>query len=265
MAFEAYLDRGGDRGARVRNGRRRLTFTVSLALHGAGLAAAAGYSFWHVEELAPPAVAVTFVNALAPAAPPPPPPAHGGGNPAPPKRRPPLARTRPDAPAATPELVQPQPRPEPEREAPAPRADEPPAAAPPGPGRPDGVSGGAVEGGVAGGTIGGTPGSTGGGSPRTSPPPRFLPPSLGVLQRLSAPEPEFPVHLRRSGASYHATAKICVNPGGAVDSVTLVKRTDTALDGHVLSAVKGWRFRPLVAGSVAIPFCYFQPFEFKAD
>src|SRR4051812_4071957 len=82
MAFEAFLEGGDPRPRR----RRRLTYVVSLAVHAALLAAGIAYSFWHVDEITPPTVHVTFM-AVAPPPPAaaPPPPAGGASDPAKPK------------------------------------------------------------------------------------------------------------------------------------------------------------------------------------
>ena len=42
-------------------------------------------------------------------------------------------------------------------------------------------------------------------------------------------------------------AKICVSRTGSVDSVTILQGADPLLDGNVVSAVKNWRYRPLMA------------------
>jgi len=61
-------------------------------------------------------------------------------------------------------------------------------------------------------------------------------------------------------------AKICVNTSGAVDKVTLMKGADPLLDDGVLTTVKtSWRFRPLMANNLAVPFCYPATFEFKSQ
>jgi hypothetical protein len=73
VAFEAFRAESQPRSA-----RGRLTVALSIAFHGALLAAGIAYSFWHVDELTPPSVKVTFLSA-APPPPPPPPPAGGGG------------------------------------------------------------------------------------------------------------------------------------------------------------------------------------------
>jgi len=51
MAFEAFRAQSE---APARAGRRRLWYAVSIALHGALIAAGIAYSFWHIEELSPP-------------------------------------------------------------------------------------------------------------------------------------------------------------------------------------------------------------------
>jgi len=275
VAFDAYVVAGGV-GRRPRSGARRTTFAVSLAVHGTAIAVAVGYSFWHIEELSPPSVAVTFVSALAPPPAPPPPAALGGGSAvaaATPKRRPPptVVRAQPK-----PELVQPRTTPpeikkdqEKETPKPVPPAEEPKAATTAGPGTQTGSGSGDGAGskpGVAGHGVAGGTGDTPGGAPVRAMPAKFLPPSLGALQRLAAPEPEFPVYLRHAGTRYELMLKICVSPTGSVDSVTLLKRAEPTLDRNVTDTVKRrWSFRPLIAGSTAVPFCYFQPFEFKAD
>ena len=71
MAFEAFLEGDDPRPRR----RRRLTYAVSLAVHAALLAGGVAYSFWHVEEITPPTVRVTFMAAAPPPPAPPPPPA----------------------------------------------------------------------------------------------------------------------------------------------------------------------------------------------
>ena len=65
MAFDGFR---GQSQAQPRAGRR-ITVALSIAFHGALLAAGVAYSFWHIDELTPPSVKVTFLTA----APPPPP------------------------------------------------------------------------------------------------------------------------------------------------------------------------------------------------
>jgi outer membrane biosynthesis protein TonB len=95
-------------------------------------------------------------------------------------------------------------------------------------------------------------------------PARFLPEALANLQKLSGAAPEFPASLAQAGAVHVVQARICVAPAGHVESVTLLKGAHPVLDGNVRRAVMTWRYRPLLAGGAAIPFCTLARFEFKA-
>jgi protein TonB len=260
MAFEAYLQQGTVRPSRG----RRITYTVSVAVHAAAVLAAIAYSFWHVEELNAPVVTVTFVSAAVPPPAPAPPPALGGG--AAPKRKA-VARPRVEIPVKAPDVVQPKADPvvEPPREAPKEVATEAPKDE--GATRDTGASAGVgktagAAGGVANGVKGGTPGGTGS-TPGAAP--KFLPPLMGAKQRISGAEPEFPTNLRTAGARYLVVAKICVGPSGAVDTVTLLKRAHPTLDNNVVSTVKTWRYRPLTANGTPVPFCYFLNHQFESE
>ena len=66
MAFEAFRAQSE---APARAGRRRLWYALSIGVHGALIAVGIAYSFWHIDELSPPLLKVTFLSA----APPPPP------------------------------------------------------------------------------------------------------------------------------------------------------------------------------------------------
>jgi protein TonB len=131
--FASYI---GAEGAR-RQGRRvrRLTAAVSIAAHGAMLAVGLVSSFWRVDELSAPRVAVTFISL--PVAPPPPPPA---------ARTAEVARPRPVRPVRQPVITPPVVKP-PEPEA-AEKVEQPEKDA-----QAAGVAGG-TSGGIAGGVVG---------------------------------------------------------------------------------------------------------------
>jgi len=61
--------------ARKPSWKRRALMIVSLGLHGAAALGLLVWSVFHVEELAPPSVSLTFFSAAPPPPPPPPPPA----------------------------------------------------------------------------------------------------------------------------------------------------------------------------------------------
>jgi protein TonB len=264
VAFEAYRTQG--LGGSQKS--RRVTYTLSAVVHGALIAVGVIYSFWHVDELTPPTLRVTFMSAAAPPPPPPPPPPAGGPARKKVATKPRLTPTPIPTPVLKPnDIVQPRERPDPVKKPPRPRDDEEDDEDEP-VGVAGGVKGGTIGGtvggiigGVKGGVIGGVVGGTGA-APVAS---KFLPPNLGALQKVSGSDPPFPMSLRRGGNLYVVMAKICVGKDGAVDSVSLMKRADPLLDDSVVSTVKGWRYRPLMANSTAVPFCYFGRFEFKSQ
>jgi len=257
VAFDGFR---GQSQAQPRAGRR-LTVALSIAFHGALLAAGVAYSFWHIDELAPPSVKVTFLTA-APPPPPPPPPAGGGG-----AHKKIAVKTKiPVQPRTPTEIVQPH---EAIKEAPkeTPKSDK-----EDGPGEKGGVKGGSIGGtlgGTIGGTIGGKPGGaiggTIGGTGVTPMASKFLAPNIGAGQKQAGDDPPFPPSLRRAGVIYRVLAKICVTTTGAVDKVSILKGADPSLDDGVLRIVKGWRYRPYTANGTPIPFCYPMNFEFRGE
>jgi periplasmic protein TonB len=264
VAFEAYLEQTV---ARPRRGGR-IIYTLSIAAHATAILGAVAYSFWHVEELQPPTVTVTFVSAAALPPPPPPPPPLGGGAGA--IRNKTVSHPKIEIPTKVPELV--QPKVDPPHEVPQESPKETPkvevkaenAGNAAGAGDADGIKGG-VAGGVKAGVVGGVVGGTGKALVAAPTAPKFLPPQIGRQQKLSGADPEFSTILARAGANYLVMAKICVATSGAVESVTLLKRAHPTLDANVLTTVKTWRFRPLMANGNPVPFCYFANFEFKSE
>jgi protein TonB len=268
VAFEAY--RGQRKSGSV---ARRVVFVLVAAAHGAAIAAGVIYSYWHVDELTPPTLRVTFISAAPPPPPPPPPPA-GGGN----KPKKVAVKTTPVTPVVVPkptDIVQPREKPAPVKKEFRKHDDEEEDEDDDAPkGVKGGVKGGTIGGiaggeiggevgGTVGGTIGGTKGGVIGGTPAGGGY-KALPPNMGKLQWDNCAEPTFPTSLRKVGVSYNTTVKICVSKSGTVDTVTLLRRSDSVLDANVVSAMKACRHKPLTANNMAVPFCYIQPFEFQA-
>jgi periplasmic protein TonB len=236
MAFESVL--GGERRSPRRT--RRLTVTLSLALHAAALAVGVAYSFWQVDELPLPAVAVTLAGGAPP--PPPPPPAHRSAT----KPRTKPVETRPK------ELVQPreQPKTEPQSK-PAEEEEK----------DDDGGQEGGVAGGVKGGVVGGVVGAPAG--------PRMLPPQVGRLQLLIDPEdPRYkvslPPPLARAGMSFSAVLRVCVSAQGTVTEVKILRGADPAIDPQIPQVLGRWRYRPYMLDGRPIPFCYMLRYEISA-
>ena len=95
--------------------------------------------------------------------------------------------------------------------------------------------------------------------------PVMLPPQMGTPPRDSGDDPEFPRELRQTALTYVVRSKICVSKTGTVDSMSILKGSDMALVQNVVNAVKGWRYRPLMANNIAVPLCFFANFDFKAN
>ena len=148
MAFEAFRAQAA---APARAGRKRLWYALSIGFHGALIAVGVAYSFWHIEELSPPLLKITFLSAAPPPPPAPPPPAGGGAA----AKKKVTVKPKPVV-LPKPEIVQPKELPKKEEPKEEPKAED--------KGEKDGVKGGTI-GGTPGGTVGGTPGGTVGGTP----------------------------------------------------------------------------------------------------
>jgi periplasmic protein TonB len=267
VAFESF--RAQDR--REPRRQRRVAFALVVAFHGVLIAAGVVYSFWHVEELTPPTVRVTFMSMAPPPPPPPPPPRSGGGS----RPKKVAVKTKPPEPVPVkpPEIVQPPDKVKPVKKEFRKHEDEyvEPDSAKEGSGPGKGVGKGVIDGeddgdedGVAGGQRGGVIGGTIGGTGTTPGPPRSMPTQFGALQKISGELPPLPPSLNRGDLGYVVEARICVSPSGAVDSVTVTKASDALLNDGVTRSVRTWRFRPLRFNGIFVGFCYPGRFEFNS-
>jgi protein TonB len=234
MAFDAVL--GGERLAPTRV--RRVMGIISLALHLTALAVGVAYSFWHVDELPLPTVAVTLAGGTPPP-PPPPPPAKRHAT----KTKTTEVKPRPET------LVQPRQV----KEEPKPPAEEPDDDS-----RDDGEEGG-VAGGVKGGVVG-APLNSG---------PKMLPPQVGGKQLLIDPNSDaYKVHLppplARQGMAFFAVVRMCVSAGGDVTDVKILRGADPAIDPQIPEVLRRWRYRPYTLDGKPVPFCYMLRYEISA-
>jgi protein TonB len=265
VAFESFRARESGRSRR----QRRVAFVLVAIFHGVLIAAGVVYSYWHVEELTPPTLRVTFMSAPPPPPPPPPPPAGGGSRP---KKVAVKAKTPEPIPEKPPEIVQPPEKTKPKKyerrkyDNEYEEKDDAKAGVGAGKGKgaiedgdEDGEEGG-VAGGQAHGIIGGSIGGTG-----TMPAARRTSQFMGERLLLSTERPAFPPSLRRGDMIYVVEAKICVTTSGSVDTVTLTKTSDALLNANVVNTVKAWRFRPMRFNGTVVPFCYPSRFEFKSQ
>src|SRR3954451_19361740 len=241
MAFEAVL------GARPTYARwRRVTVGVSIAAHVVALAVGVAYSFWTIEDLPMPAVAVTLVGG-APPPPPPPPPAkrHSTG-----KVRPHVEKPH--------TLVQPKDPKEAPKEKPEPEKEDDDDA------KDDGQEGG-VKGGVAGGVVGGVVGAP---VPKDTGP-KMVSPQIARQQLLIDPNAEaykvtLPPPLVRTGMTFSAVVRICVSAQGSVSEVKLLRGADPAIDPQIPAVLGRWRYRPYTIDGHPVPFCYTIRYDVSA-
>jgi protein TonB len=272
MAFESF--RLQDR--RSPRTLRRIAFALVAVFHGVLICAGVAYSYWHVDELTPPTLRVTFMTAMPPPPPPPPPPAGGGARPKKvalkPKTPEPVVVPKPTDIVQPPEKTKPIKREFRKHEDEYVEDDDKKPGTGPGKGvgkgsidgdddgEDDGVVGG-QKGGQKGGQIGGVIGASG----ETHVAPKILAPGIGALQRQGCADPPFPPSLRRAGVDYLVVAKVCVARSGTVESVTLLKKEDSLLDNGVIAAEKACHYKPLVIGATTVPFCYMANYQFKGQ
>jgi protein TonB len=223
--FEHYLAQGKG------SWKRRGLIIVSAVIHGLAGLGLFVWSAFHVAELDPPPVTLTFFNAPPPPPPPPPP----AGRRTEPKPKPKV--TQP--PSEIPKLVQP-PRPE------EPEEEE----------EEGGVEGG-VPGGVPGGVLAGVPGGVLSAAP---PAPKVVASFVLDGQRVSFPDPHLPenvVMTLQPGQALLGTYRICVGTDGRVTSVSVVSSVAGA-DAKVMEDIKKtWVYKPQ-----PLPVCTIRNFRF---
>jgi len=227
--------------ARKPSWKRRALMIVSLGLHGAAALGLLVWSVFHVEELTPPSVSLTFFSSAPPPPPPPPPPA--GRKPV--ERKPKIPKVV-QQPSEIPTLVQPnleKPE-EPEEE-----------------GEEGGVEGG-VPGGVPGGVVGGVVGGTLGAPP--PPPPKVVASFVLEGQLVSKPDPHLPEHVvnaAKGQTSLKATYRICVRQDGHISDITVVMPVSGGADAAVIEQLKRtWVYKPQ-----PLPVCTIRNFIFRIN
>ncbi|HEY4184790.1 MAG TPA: energy transducer TonB [Polyangia bacterium] len=239
MAFEAVLA-----GRRPGSRRwRRVTVAISIGAHAVALSIGLAYSFWTIEDLPMPAVAVTLVGGAPPPPPPPPAKRHSTGKPHPHVEKPHT-------------LVQPKEHPQ---EAPKekPEKDEDDA-------KDDGQEGG-VKGGVSGGVVGGVVGAP---VPKDTGP-RLVSPQIARMQLLIDPNAEpykvtLPPPLVRTGMTFSAVVRVCVSTQGTVSEVKVLRGADPAIDPQIPTVLGRWRYRPYLIDGHPVPFCYTIRYDVSA-
>ena len=203
-------------------------------------------SIWEVEMLDRPKTQVDL--AVAPPPPPPPPPPPGGAKPQTPQITPKKIKVK--------DIVQPVKIEKQEQKVVEEAGD------------PNGVEGGEV-GGVAGGVVGGDINGVAGAPPPPPPPPpppappQNVPPTLLEGSRIAGekqivPDDVTKTEISRSGKDkIIASYKLCINTGGAVTSVNMLKSSGfPAYDAKIQNKMRSeWKYKPYAVNGRAVPVC----------
>jgi protein TonB len=222
--------------------KRRALLIVSLGLHGLAGVGLLIWSVLHIEELAPPAVSLTFFSAAPPPPPPPPPPA--GRKPV--EHKPKVQKVV-QQPTEIPKLVQP----------PLEKPEEPEEK-----GEEGGVEGG-VPGGVPGGVVGGVVGGVLGAPPPAPAAPKTVASFVLDAQRISAPKPHLPedfVRAHARGEKLRAVYRICVRQDGHISDVDVLVSVG-GVDPYIIDLLK----RTWVYKAQPLPVCAVNNFLFEIN
>jgi periplasmic protein TonB len=211
-----------------RDWKRRALLIGSLGLHGAVVVGLLIGSWFRVDELTPPLLAVVFVPPAAPA-------------------QQPAAETPKSRPHAAAHRAQPSALHQPAEAPPATSdpgdhdpSDAPPA--PPGEPGPPGPPG-----------LPGAPCSGANCISAPAPKPRNLPPHALDAERLAGAMPHLPaavIGARRGLGESTFTARLCLDTSGSVSSVTVLSGIPGA-DADIVATLRAWRYKPQ-----PIPVCF---------
>jgi len=230
------------------NWKRRAVIIASLALHGIAAIVLVVWSFFHVDEIAPPAVSLTFFSAPPPP-PPPPPPAK--------KKSSEVKKVTPvEHKIVNPTQVNPiiQPKQEDKKEESSDDDDGVEG------GEEGGVKGGVV-GGIKGGTVGGTVGGVVGGTGTQPQPKMVFGPAMAAQQLrhdpLSTPDWFTNQHPHQM---ITAVYKICLDTSGRVTSTSIVKAVG-GVDEQIMSQIRtGWTYKAQL-----YPVCFNSTVQIKIN
>jgi protein TonB len=235
--------------------RRRALIMASLALHGGAAFGILVYSVFHVEEIAPPVLSLTFFSAPPPP-PPPPPPAKKKSSSSEVKTQP--VEHKMVQPTDTPKIIQPIEKKQEDKK------DEPEEDGAMEGGEEGGVKGGEV-GGVMGGTLGGVKGGQIGGTgtdlnAKPGPVPKTVAGFTLIAQQLSHPNPHLPAAVMESRPhqDIRGMYKVCIRNDGHISDVTPMTAIPGA-DGTIAEQIRStWVYKPQ-----PVPVCFVAALTFK--
>jgi protein TonB len=229
------------------NWKRRAIIIASVGLHGIAAIVLIIWSFFHVEEIAPPAVSLTFFSAPPPP-PPPPPPA---------KKKSVEHKVTPvEHKVVVPTQVNPiiQPKQEDKKEETSDDDDGVEG------GEEGGVKGGVVggvKGGVVGGTLGGVVGGTGTGATG-----KMVAAFTLTAQQVAHPLPHAPEWFtaQHPHQMMNGLYKVCLGNDGHVTSTSIVKALG-GIDDQIMQQIKGgWSYKPQ-----PVPVCFVANVQLKIN
>jgi len=139
-----------------------------------------------------------------------------------------------------------------------------------------GVEGG-VAGGVVGGVLGGVPGGTLGGTSIAPPPPPPEPEKPQVVPQvvlkeyrisgekdIEPPDEVKNLMVKQAETKTVATVKMCLNKGGSVESVRVLKSSGyKEYDDKIVRKMKQWKYRPFKVNEKAVPVCTSVTFIYR--
>jgi len=230
--FERYLE------DQKPNWKRRWLSIASIFLHGFVGAAVIAYTFFHVEEITPPAIALTFFNSAPPPPPPPPPPPGGSSAPQQPKVK--KIEIKPDlSKLIQPTEIKPVEEKQQQNDTGEKGGEE--------GGEKGGVAGGEKGGeigGEIGGKIGGVKGGTGTGPAGGG---KNVAQFVLAASKIDAPNMPMPdwFYNEYRGRSARGTYKLCVGQEGRVVSMEVLSGLPGDMNTSLMDHVKSkWKFKP---------------------
>jgi TonB family protein len=72
---------------------------------------------------------------------------------------------------------------------------------------------------------------------------------------------KLPPALEQTHQAFAATVRVCVSAAGSVTDVNVVRPAGPAIDSQIPAVLAKWRYRPLIEGGNAVPFCYLLDYE----
>jgi TonB family protein len=91
--------------------------------------------------------------------------------------------------------------------------------------------------------------------PPTPTPVKHVAANVAQALRIYDPYPDLPDALRADG-NHTVLVEICVSAQGEVRDVTMDHRSAAAFERILETAIRNWRYQPLIEGGAAQPFCH---------